>query len=304
VLNSVFFVSDFYYGDWSKDYGRIIEGGAESHDKVLISELRKHFNVDTKRCIEISIDDIINNRNKVWFFTNFGNLKREHIDLIIKYDINYFIYEHDHKYLMSRNPTMYKDWIAPIDHTQNLSFFKNAEMVYVNSTLSKNLMLKNLRISNDDVSIYNVRGNFFSDETFKVVSNLLGSKVERNNKAFIIKSNESAKSCIPAVQFCERSFIEYDLVDKCTHNEILNYMRSYSILVYFTSCVDTFCRLIAEANMLNCRMITNPKQMGIYSDRDVVELKGCDMVNYLQSCRDVTILDMINNINDVVESDK
>lgn len=293
---TIFFVQDFFHGDYSPDYGRTIVGGAEAHDKVLIDALKKKFNVLCVRSKDLTHSLVKEHKDKVWFLSNFGFVDPSIRMKFIEYGVKYFIYEHDHKYVMGRNPFVFPDFVAPMEYVDNREFLCNAQTVYVNTELSKSLMLKNLRVSQRDINIYNVRGNFFSDEILDRITQLNHEHWARTTKALIFKSDQQAKSHEPAVRFCEERLIEYELLDKCEYDEVLTRLRSHSLLVYFTSCVDTFCRLIAEANMLNCKVITNPHQMGIYSEKDVVKLRGQSMIDYLRVRRDVVVEHMVREI--------
>lgn len=292
----VMFVSDFYHGDWSEEMQKTVVGGAEAHDRVLISALEKRFKVHKYRSKEVTVKDVQVHSDKVWFLTNFGLLDPLVKQAFIDNGVKYFIYEHDHKYVMGRNPIVFPNFIAPEQYVDNKAFLLNANRVYVNTALSRDLMLKNLRVWPDAIKIYNVQGNFFSDDTFARVQALLSTPMLRKPRAFIIKTDEAAKSHSPAIEFAEQHQLDYDLIEKCEHTKLLEHLRSYHQLIYFTSCVDTFCRLIAEAMMLECRVITNPHQMGFYSEKNLKKLKGMDLVNYLRNRRDEVLRDMIQEI--------
>ena len=296
---TIFFVQDFFHGDYSPEYGRKIVGGAEAHDKVLIEALKRKFNVLCVRSKDLTHSLVKEHRDKVWFLSNFGCVDPAVRMKFIEYGVKYFIYEHDHKYVIGRNPIVFPNFIAPPQYVDNKEFLCGARTVYVNTDLSRTLMMKNLRVGPREINIFNVQGNFFDDETFNRIEELNASNIQRKTKGFILRSNQQAKSHEPSVNFCNERLIEYDLLDQCDYDEILIRLRSYSFIVYFTHCVDTFCRLIAEANMLNCRVITDPTNMGIYSERAVVKLRGSQMIDYLRTRRDDVIEHMIQEIEGV-----
>ena len=61
--------------------------------------------------------------------SNFINLHEDSKDYIEK-NTDYVIYEHDHKYLKSRNPAMYEDYLAPEEEIINYNFYKSAKAVF------------------------------------------------------------------------------------------------------------------------------------------------------------------------------
>lgn len=280
------FLSDFFYGDFSPEMGRKVVGGAEAHDEVLYMALKEKYDVQRVRCKDLAHSFVTKNSKEVWFITNFGFLDEQMKNKFVTMGINYFIYEHDHKYVMGRNPIVFPNFTAPEEYVTNQKFLSCARRVYVSTQLSMDLMLKNLRVKSPS-NIENIHCNFFSDETFEKIQRLNRANIfNRAPRAFILKSDQQAKSHEPMVKYCDELHMDYDLVDQCDYDTVLLNMRTYALLVYFTNCVDTFCRLIAEANMLNCKVITDPKNMGIYSEKDLVKMKGDEMIDTLRTRRD------------------
>ena len=75
--------------------------------------------------------------------------------------LKYMIYEHDHKYLKTRDPARYKDFKAPREDLINYEFYKNAIAVLCQSEFHAGIVRMNLGFDN----IVSLGGNLWSTET-------------------------------------------------------------------------------------------------------------------------------------------
>ena len=66
---------------------------------------------------------------------------------VLKLEKEYIIYEHDHKYVKTRNPAEYKDFIAPRDQIINFDFYKNSKAVLCQSDFHAKIVKANLCFS-------------------------------------------------------------------------------------------------------------------------------------------------------------
>ena len=92
------FVSDIFLEDYI--------GGAELTSEALINFNKNE--VLKKRCIEVDIDYVKENKDKFWIFGNFATLRREVLIYLIKNNINYCIVEYDFKLCKYRSPEKHK----------------------------------------------------------------------------------------------------------------------------------------------------------------------------------------------------
>ena len=74
--------------------------------------------------------------------SNFCNLREDAKQELIKYPGTYCIMEHDHKYLRSRDPSVFKDFIAPANQIINRMFYTNAKAIFAQSKLHKEVIEK------------------------------------------------------------------------------------------------------------------------------------------------------------------
>ena len=84
-------------------------GGAELNDLSLISRLdtQKNVSVEKLKSAEVTLDMIEQRKNSDFIISNFVLLSKDVLNYLAN-NCSYIIYEHDHKYLMKRNPIFYK----------------------------------------------------------------------------------------------------------------------------------------------------------------------------------------------------
>jgi len=135
-MKQVIFICDLFYGDHI--------GGAELHDKVVYDRFEAEgFLFDKKRCSEITVDYVMENRDKLWFISNFVSLS-EQAKAVLYSNCEYIIYEHDYKFLDCRNPINFPDFKAPEHHLINYNFYKKAKYVVCLCNRHKEIFNKNL----------------------------------------------------------------------------------------------------------------------------------------------------------------
>ena len=239
------FVSDFFYEQ--------VKGGAESSDDVLISFLQsKGHSVQKiqshlfKNSIRLAPAD-----NKLFIVSNFCNLstasKRQ-----LMLNENYIIYEHDHKYLISRNPGNYKNFLAPKQSIINLDFYLAAKKVICQSNFHLGIISKNLgELSN----LYNVSGNLWSERQLKKIAEL--SSVKKTESYAILQSNVSHKNTAGAIKYCEENNLPCSLIPPLEYDNFLNELSTKIGLVFLPKTPETLCRVAVEARMMNLKVITN-----------------------------------------------
>tara|TARA_R110002020_G_scaffold14313_6_gene50863 strand:- start:36765 stop:38351 length:1587 start_codon:yes stop_codon:yes gene_type:complete len=244
-------------------------GGAESNDSVLIKELQT-LNHDVKKIRSHYLcEEHLSDKNAVFIIGNFINLSQANKNKLK--NKKYIIYEHDHKYLLTRNPSVFKDFVAPKDQIINKSFYENAIGVVVLSKICKEIIEKNLYLTN----VYNIGCSLWSEKKLNFIESLLGTP--KNEKFLILNSKNFIKGTPEAISFCKNKNIEHDIVEPCLEKELLRTVASYKGYVFFPKVLETFSRLAIEAKMLNCKLITKPKLLGASSE-DLFELSGRPLI--------------------------
>ena len=88
----IFFIADAFLED--------ILGGGELNNEELFKMLDKQYKVYKVRSHTVTNAFLKDNKNSFFIVSNFINLKDSCIEMLS--DLDYVIYEHDHKYIKSR----------------------------------------------------------------------------------------------------------------------------------------------------------------------------------------------------------
>ena len=161
-MKKIFFIADFFSNE--------ISGGAEIYDQVLIEQLRsrgtkvckfksqefteKHFHL----YLECGFNFII---------SNFVALPEKLRKLFTLYGDRYCILEHDHKYLRTRNPSVFTDYKAPPEFIINREFYKSAKQIFCQSSKHAEVLSNNLKIDN----VTNLGCSLWSKEQLDIIRN-------------------------------------------------------------------------------------------------------------------------------------
>mgnify|MGYP003649829919 CR=1 FL=1 len=221
--------------------------------------------------------EIINNYS-FFIISNFINLSMPSRSILK--NLNYLIYEHDHKYLKTRDPSPFKNFKAPQNMLVNQDLYKNAKAILCQSKLHKEVIEKNLLLSN----IINLSGNLWSEETLKHVEDIATSQEEKSDKCSIMYSNFPNKNVEGSIKYCKIKELEYDKIMPCGHQEFLDKLNKNKSLVFFPKTLETLSRIVIEARMMNCRVITN-KMIGATSE-EWFKLKGKDLIKEMRNRRE------------------
>ena len=112
-MNKIYYFSDLLVED--------LVGGGELNDYELCDMLlKKGYKLSRLRTREIKQEHL--DKNCTYIVSNFVGLKPEYKEYLIK-NCKYIIYEHDHKYLASRNPAIYENYQAPENKTTEIDGF-------------------------------------------------------------------------------------------------------------------------------------------------------------------------------------
>ena len=152
-MNKIIFIADIYAEEWL--------GGGELNNEELVKLLReKGCEVFTVKSESVNLEFMQHWQSGVKFIiSNFIGLS-EDCKKYIQDNCEYLIYEHDHKYLKSRDPSGFKDYTAPKEEIINLDFYKNAKAVLCQSKLHAEVVEKNIKTGN----VHSVGGNLWSLE--------------------------------------------------------------------------------------------------------------------------------------------
>ena len=272
-------ISDFFLKD-------VIVGGGELNDKELVGLLsQRGYKVEHRQSHKITEDFIESNKDSFYIISNFRNL---HFNCISKLmDCEYVIYEHDHKYLKSRNPALYRDFKAPGSDIIWHSFYRDAKKVFCQSEFHKSILERNLSIDN----IVNISGNLWSQESLDLIRDI--SKRHKKQKTAVLRSAAPHKNTDGAVKYCEERGMDYELVLNPDYSGFLKDLGSCERFVFIPTSPETLSRVVVEARMMGLKVAAN-NLVGAVGE-PWFKLKGEDLIQYMESKRE-EIGDLIQSV--------
>lgn len=263
----IYIVSDFFIEE--------VSGGAEINDFILYNEL--NTKLKTKRIRSHELSENILTSNSFFIISNFLNINQKVFEKLTK-NKNYVLYEHDHKYVIHRNPGMYKNFIVPENELVNKEFYENAIKVFVQSNFHKDIVEKNLKIKN----IVSLGGNLWDNKTLEYLQFL--SKKQKKDMCSIMFSNIPHKNTNDSIKFCEAKNLKYELIEDRVYELFLEKLSNNSTLVFFPKTPETLSRICVEARMCNMKVITN-NLVGATKE-DWFCHKGPDLIEIMKNKRE------------------
>ena len=119
------------------------------------------------------------------------------------------------------------------------------------SKLHAEVLRKNIKSDN----ILSAGCTLWSKDHLDVIKKHLDTK--KTNKVAVLDSDNRVKGRIQALDYCQKKNLDYDLVKSPNYDEFIGQLASKSSLVFFSQVLESFCRLVVEARILGCKLITN-----------------------------------------------
>ena len=279
MTRKIYYISDFFVEH--------VLGGAEINDNVLLNEVLNR-RVERMQSHMVSLDLLRKNAESLFIISNFINLSETCKDFLQK-KCEYIIYEHDHKYLRSRNPGQFANFKAPPTAIVNLNFYKNAKKVICQSEFHLSILKKNLNINN----LINVSGNLWSSKSLDFMRKL--NKKEKKQECSIMDSNINHKNTLGAVTYCKIKNKNYNLIKSSEYFTFLDRLSDSSTFVFFPNSPETLSRITVEARMLGMKTITN-RSIGAVHEA-WFSLKGEKLIDYMVQKKEQianTIIGIVN----------
>ena len=265
-MNKIIFVADFFANE--------IPGGGELNNQELIEILRqRNTHVLEIKSNKLTPEFISECSNKVKFIVaNFVMLSQES-KIMLENDREYIIYEHDHKYVKSRNPANYDNFIAPKSEIINFSFYKNAKAVLCQSQFHADIVESNLKLDN----IISLGGNLWSEDSLETMLSM--SRVNKKPSCAIMNSTNWHKNTADAIKLCKAKQWDYDIIPPCGYIEFLLRLGQSEKFVFLPKTPETLSRIAVEARMMGLSVITN--NMVGATKEEWFSLKGEELINIM-----------------------
>jgi len=260
-------------------------GGGELNNEELIKILSKRGYEMLLINSQALTPEVVKEKKDSWFIiANFIFLSEESKELLQELNISYLIYEHDHKYLLTRDPSVFEDYTAPEDQVINRGFYKAAKAVFCQSKLHQEVVDKNLKTGNT----ISVGGNLWSAETLDYLSEL--GKKEKERKCAVWCSPNPIKGTQEAKIYCSTLNLEYKLIFEAPHHTFLDKLTDYQSFLFLPTTLETLCRVVVECRMAGMTVLLN-KRIGAASE-SWFSLKGEELIAIMRKKR-TEIPDMV-----------
>jgi len=262
------FIADFFTD-------QVLGGGELNNDELIkilsawghqIVKINSHF---------VTTNFIEQNKDKKFIIANFINLRRDCFEAL--YDKQYIIYEHDHKYLTTRNPGIFPNFKAPKEAIINYDFYKKANAVFCQSQFHRDIVYKNLELDN----LVNLAGNLWSEESLDLMASL--AQLPKKESYAIVHSSIEHKNTREAVKYCEYKKLPFTLVSSNNYKEFLKLLGSHKTFVFFPKTPETLSRVVVEARMMGMSVVVN-KMIGATREPWYAQ-KGLELIQMLRQKR-------------------
>ena len=264
MTREVIFISDFFVDE--------IQGGAEHCNEALMRLLEKDIKFKKIKTSIIDTQFVENNKASFFIVANFFLLP-ENIKKKLS-EVNYAILEHDHKYVKSNNPSLYKNFLVPESQIQNRDFYKNAIAVLCQSKKHAEVLQKNLLLDN----IANLGGNIWTPKQLSVLEKNINNK--KTIKHGIIYSTNKNKGMPAAIEYCRKKNIEYQFVRPQPFEQFIENLSRVEKLFFFPQWLETYSRLCIEYKILGGKLVTN-SLVGAASE-DYFKLSGKELFDLIK----------------------
>ena len=175
----IIFIADFFVD-------QVLGGGELANEEIIKMLKNNNFDVVKKQSHEVSESFLKENSDNFFIVANFVNLKKELFPLFDS--LNYVIYEHDHKYVTTRDVSAFENYLAPYEILINKDFYKKAKAVLCQSKVHANVVAKNLLINN----VVNLGCSLWAKEILDHIEKL--SENEKTKKFSVLKSSNKIKN--------------------------------------------------------------------------------------------------------------
>lgn len=268
-MTNIVFVADFYVDE-------VVGGGELNNDeliKILKSLERKVLCLKSRDCSPEFIEE---NLDSSYIIANFISLP-EQSKKILEKKCRYLIYEHDHKYLKSRDPSLFEDYTAPPEEIINYSFYKRSLGVLCQSKLHQQVVKKNLKIE----QIYSLGGNLWSLDTLRKLEEY--AEKDKQSKYSVWNSYNPIKCSSLAKAYCYKNKLEMDSIGPLPYHDFLEKITNNQNFIFFPQTLETLGRVVVECRMAGMRVISNNK-VGALSE-DWFKLKGKELIEVMKRKR-------------------
>ena len=264
---NIIMVTDFYFSE--------TRGGAEINAESLVDRFIQHgYNISKMKSSDVTVGFLQNHTKNLFIFSNFIFLNEECKKYAVD-NLKYFIYEQDHKYIKSRNPIGYPNFIAPKEEVINTEFYNGAIRVMFLTKLSMDIFEANTGLKNT----LNLHSSVWRQDELAYLRQLCNNKKDKD--LAILNSPNPIKRTYDCVKYCKDNNLNYELIADGNFKNFLFKMSKFKKLLFLTGHVETCARIVVEAKMLNLSVIIQKKVIGAASEK-WFELSGDTLIDEME----------------------
>jgi len=243
-------ISDFFYP--------IFKGGAEMCDYAAKQYFAsKGLQIETRGTDQVSVDWLNFNKKRPFIFSNFVNINPACVVWLAEHpEVNYIIYEHDHKYCKYRNPRQHGIQCLCNCHSRNspiIKMIKGAKKILCQSLMHQNIISLNIAEKNKVISL---GCNVWSFEEEAKLEQIAITNKERKPEYIVLKSSNPIKNQDGCLAYANNYNIQTKVLPPCSWESLLDAFTEYQGFI-FLSLVAENARVVVEARIAGCDVITN-----------------------------------------------
>lgn len=250
-MRKIIYVADLFSEDYS--------GGAEKTTESLYPRDKSGISFSKKRCTEISEDYIMENKDAEWYIFNFSGLSDKNKISLCK-NTKFSIIEYDYKFCKYRSIRMHElrgegecDCSDQESSKINLVFYGMAKKVWFMSEQQRQIFLE--KVKTIKLEKTEVLSSVFHPGDLRFIDSLKGN--EKDETYLIVKTSSWVKGYDQCLLYAKDKGLDYEVVENVPYHELLIKLSTSKGLIFLPVSHDTCPRLVLEAQMLGCDVITN-----------------------------------------------
>lgn len=262
----VIFLADFFAED--------LTGGAELTSEAIINA--SPFKLFKLHSHSLTESMVLENKDKIWIFGNYVNVKPYLLGLFIKLNIKYYFFEYDFKPCVLRSTIKHQIQTQnPCNcHTNqfgnfNALFMTGAKVLFWCSEKQKEKfynLYPAYRGTTDDF----IQGSTFYPET---IENIRKTRAKREsgelkveNRWAILGSSSWIKGTEDAINYCLAKDMKYVILQNLTNEQFLEELAKSNGLIFLPRDIDVGSRITTECKLLGGIPIVNDYVLHITED--------------------------------------
>jgi len=234
-------------------------GGAELTSEAIIQSSPTEHRTAKIRCLDLNKDIIDQYKDAHWVVLNFITLPQD-LKLHLIKNVDYSIIEYDYKFCNYRSLQMHQmkesnecDCIERPENKINLAFYGYAKKIWFMSDVQKDIFLEKVRtIKKENTETLN---SVFASGDLRFIDSIKDN--EKDDTYLIVKTKSWVKGFESCLKYAKENKLKYEIVSNLPYHELLIKLSTSKGLIFLPDGADTCPRLVMEAQMLGCEVITN-----------------------------------------------